>query len=260
VIEILDQLGNQISLKSPAKRIISLVPSQTELLHYFGLEEETIGITKFCIHPNEWFVSKNRVGGTKNLQIEAIRDLQPDLIIANKEENTQAEIEELQKEFNVYISDIITMTDAYQMIEHVGCLCGKEQQAVDLIDEIQESFEDFKQVSGKVAYFIWRDPFMVCGQSNFINEVISFAGFENVIDLPRYVELSSAELSKLDLDYIFLSSEPYPFKEEHINEFKELSKAKIVLVDGEMFSWYGSRMLKLRKYLDQLKSIIDCSV
>jgi ABC-type Fe3+-hydroxamate transport system substrate-binding protein len=256
VIEILDQLGNQISLKSPAKRIISLVPSQTELLHYFGLEDETAGITKFCIHPNEWFTSKKRVGGTKNLRIDVIRGLQPDLIIANKEENTQAEIEALQKEFNVYISDIITITDAYQMIEHVGCLCGKEQQAVDLIDNIQESFEDFKQASGKVAYFIWKDPFMVCGHSNFINEVISFAGFENVIASPRYIELSSSQLSELDVDYIFLSSEPYPFKEEHINEFKKLTNAKIVLVDGEMFSWYGSRMLKLRNYLDQLKVAI----
>ena len=252
MVELKDQLNNQITLDAPAKCIISLVPSQTELLHYFGLEDETIGITKFCIHPNSWFQAKKRVGGTKNLHIDEIRALNPDLIIANKEENTQTEIELLQKEFNVYISDIITLQDAYQMIQDVGMLCGKEQVAVDLIDSIQESFEGFKRASGQIAYFIWRDPYMVCGQANFINEVIKLAGFQNVISEDRYVELTAEQISSLELDYIFLSSEPFPFKEKHIEAFRKLSKAKVVLVDGEMFSWYGSRMLELRSYLDKL--------
>jgi ABC-type Fe3+-hydroxamate transport system substrate-binding protein len=252
VIERRDQLNFLVKLQEPAKRIISLVPSQTELLHHFGLEEETIGITKFCIHPKEWHLTKKRVGGTKNLNLDAIRELCPDLIIANKEENTKEEIEILQEEFNVYISDIETIAQSYKMIEDVGCLCGKEQLAADLIDDIQESFEGFQKGSGNVAYFIWKDPYMVCGQSNFINEVIGLAGFDNVIQEDRYVELSSNHIEHLAVNYIFLSSEPFPFKKDHFEEFSKLSHAKIVLVDGEMFSWYGSRMLKLRKYLDDL--------
>lgn len=252
MISLSDQLNRKIELDSPAKRIVSLVPSQTELLHYFGLEQEVVGITKFCIHPDDWFQSKTRVGGTKNLKLDVIDELKPDLIIANKEENTQSDIEQLASKYPVYISDVNTIPDAYQMIRDLGILAGKEQSAVDLIDDIQEDQMAIKPMSGTVLYFIWREPYMVCGTSNYINSVIEKLGLKNLIEEPRYVEISKEQIKALDPDYIFLSSEPFPFKEEHVQELRSITSAEIKLVDGEIFSWYGSWMLKMSAYFGSL--------
>ena len=252
MISVNDQVGNVIELNEAPKRIVSLVPSQTELLYYFGLEEETVGITKFCIHPAKWFQTKARIGGTKNLNLDKIRELNPQLIIANKEENTKEEIEILSKEFPVFISDVNSVQDAYEMIKGVGMLCGKEQLAVDLIDEIQEGFAEIKQVNKRVLYFIWKDPYMVCGSSNFIDAILKEIGLYNVVADPRYIEIAADKIKELQPDYIFLSTEPFPFKEEHISELEQLTEAEIKIVDGELFSWYGSRMLMMKDYFNRL--------
>lgn len=252
MIRLKDQLNRIVELDAPAKRIISLVPSQTELLYDLSLEDEVIGITKFCIHPDEWFRNKTRIGGTKSVDIAKIEALDPDLIIANKEENTPEDIEVLAGICPVYISDVITIQDALDMIKDVGKLCGREQKAVDLLDSIQEEFSQFPQYSGSVLYFIWRDPYMVCGTNNFIHSIIEKLGFENIIRDERYITLPKEQIPALDVDYVFLSTEPFPFKEEHIAELEKLTTAKIKIVDGEMFSWYGSRMLKMRKYFEKL--------
>jgi ABC-type Fe3+-hydroxamate transport system substrate-binding protein len=257
MISLVDQAGNRVTLDRPAQRIVSLVPSQTELLYYFGLETETIGITKFCIHPDEWFRSKQRVGGTKNLALDLIKELKPDLIIANKEENTKAEIEALQKDFQVYISDVNTIPEALGMIKDVGLLSGKEQRAVDLIDDVQEELAELNKVKGRVAYFIWKNPYMVVGQSNYINSIINEIGLINAVVSERYVEIDVKELAVLNLDYIFLSTEPYPFKEEDKIELEKRLGIKVVIVDGEMFSWYGSRMLLMKDYFNQLTDSIE---
>src|ERR1700741_3198050 len=107
----IDQTGRKISIPQIPQRIISLVPSQTELLFDLGLDKEVVGITKFCVHPPEWFQTKTRVGGTKQLKIDLIKQLQPDLIIANKEENVKEQIEELEKHFPVWISDVNNLED-----------------------------------------------------------------------------------------------------------------------------------------------------
>lgn len=252
MIEVIDQVGNTVSLESAPKRIVSLVPSQTELLHYFGLENETVGITKFCIHPNNWFQTKERVGGTKNLNLDKIRKLQPDLIIANKEENTKEEIEQLSAEFTIYISDINTIQEAYDMIKGVGMLCDRQQMAVDLIDEIQEGFAEIKQVAKRVLYFIWKDPYMVCGSNNFIDAVLKEIGLYNVISDPRYIELTTTQIKELQPDVILLSTEPYPFKPEDVEIIQTITDAEVKIVDGELFSWYGSRMLLMKDYFNQL--------
>ncbi|MBD3637692.1 MAG: ABC transporter substrate-binding protein [Crocinitomicaceae bacterium] len=252
MISLKDQLGNLVQLNAPAQRIVSLVPSQTELLQHYGLENETVGITKFCVHPREWFKNKERIGGTKNVDIEKVKKLNPDLIIGNKEENTPDDIHALQKDFPVYISDIVTFDDAFQMMKDVGILCGKEQVAVDLIDAIREDVEDFPKFSGTVLYAIWKDPYMVCGTHNFIHSVLEKIGLTNLIKEPRYVEITKEEIIALNPDYLLLSSEPYPFSTKNILEFRTLEDTRIFLVDGEIFSWYGSRMLKMKDYFKEL--------
>lgn len=251
-----DQLGQHIELTQIPKRIISLVPSQSELLWDLGLRDELIGITKFCIHPNEMFKLKSRVGGTKILDIHKIRSLKPDLIIGNKEENEYAQIKELQNEFPVWMSDIYNLNDAYKMISDIGDLVNKKSEAIGLVYDIQKSFSVIKKYNKTVLYLIWKNPFMAAGNSTFIGDVLNQMGLINSLknsDL-RYPELTMDEIKNLNPDLIFLSSEPFPFKEIHINELKQLvPNATVKLVDGELFSWYGSRLLKSVEYLNNLE-------
>ena len=253
---IYDMLGRELQFSEAPKRIVSLVPSQTELLYDLGLGEEVVGITKFCVHPESWFRNKERVGGTKKLHLDKIRELKPDLIIANKEENEQAQIEELSKEFPVWISDINNLPHALQMIQVVGQLTDKEQEANLLVDEIVQGFNDLHKANTlkRVAYFIWRDPWMSIGNDTFIHSMIQTMGWQNVLaSEARYPEITLEQFKEYKPDAILLSSEPFPFKEQHIDEVKAvLPDVEVLLVDGEMFSWYGSRLKKAVAYLQQL--------
>lgn len=236
-------------------KIISLVPSITELLFTLGLNEEVAGITKFCVHPEIWFRNKPRVGGTKNINPHKIRALNPDLIIANKEENVKEQIEELARDFKIILTDVNNYDEALQMIHHIGVATGKEKEAEQLVNNIQKKFSSFQiKTNYKAAYFIWQKPWMVAGGDTFINSMMQRAGFENVfINKPRYPETTIEELNSLQPEYILLSSEPYPFQQKHVVELKHyLPHSNIILVDGEMFSWYGSRMLKAAGYFNNL--------
>ncbi len=256
-----DQLNRKIELTTSPKRIISLVPSQTELLFDLGLRDEVVGITKFCIHPNEWYKTKTRVGGTKKINFDIIKQLQPDLIIGNKEENEQTFIQELMQRYTVWMSDIYNLKDAYDMITRIGSLVGKQQEAINLKLTIESKFNalNFERSAlkpqAKVAYFIWNKPYMVAGNNTFINEMLAICGFANVFvnKEGRYPEISNEELKAAGPDVILLSSEPFPFAEKHIQQFKDICpNAKILIVDGEMFSWYGSRLLKAPEYFLEL--------
>lgn len=258
-----DQLNRSIEISYPPKRIISLVPSQTELLFDLGLDQEIVGLTRFCIHPIEKFAVRTKVGGTKKLNIDLIRSLKPDLIIGNKEENEQGQIEELMTEFPVWMSDIYTLEDAKQTITQIGELVERQPEAAYLNFLINAGFVDLQTlalqqgIDKRVAYLIWREPYMLAGKDTFIDDVLTINGLRNVISLPRYPELDLAELKNLKPDLIFLSSEPYPFKEKHMDEIRDaVPTAKVMLVDGEMFSWYGSRLVKAVQYLFQLQKEI----
>lgn len=248
-----DQTSYQISLNKTPKRIVSLVPSQTELLHYLGLENEVVGITKFCIHPKEWFDCKQRVGGTKKLNIDKIRELQPDLILGNKEENTKEDIELLRKEFPVWLSDIDDLDAAINMIDQFGVLTNTISRAQQLIHKIFLEQSDSPKTNKSVLYFIWNEPMMTAGKNTFIDAMLSEAGFDNILSVDRYPALTEQEVNELKPDYIFLSSEPFPFKESHKEVYqKQFPNSKVLLVDGELFSWYGNRLLKSFDYFREL--------
>lgn len=261
-MKIIDQLGNTITFSDFPKKIISIVPSQTELLFDLGLDEEIIGITDFCIHPKDWHETKTKIGGTKKINIEKIKELKPDIIIGNKEENERTDIEELMKYFPVWMSDIKNLEDAFLMIESIGKISGKENNALAIQNDIKEQFAHFKLAlknismpNKRIAYFIWRKPFIVAGSNTFINHLLTTCGFENVFTKinSRYPEITFKEIQKGNPEIIFLSSEPYPFSKKHIEEFQQLCPhAKIVLVNGEMFSWYGSRLLYAPAYFERL--------
>ena len=240
-------------------RIISLVPSQTELLYDLGLGEDVVGITKFCIHPEKWFRTKTRVGGTKSVKMEIIHQLQPNLIIANKEENTKEQIDELGNNYRVCITDIKTLNDALTMIKDIGELVGRTGQSTLIRSKIEQRFAELSELQTtnykpQTAYLIWRNPYMAAGGDTFINDMMRYCGFENVFkDTGRYPEITIEELRKKNCELLLLSSEPFPFKEKHIEELQQqLSGTKIILVDGEMFSWYGSRLLYAADYFREL--------
>ncbi len=257
-----DQLGRQIEISEKPQRIISLVPSQTELLAGLGLENELVGITKFCIHPKAVYESKTKIGGTKNFNFERIDVLQPDLIIANKEENYQEGITQLAQKYPVWISDINNLDNALQMIQLLGQVNQCQEKANRMAQEIATRFEDFTAWKQyflpkpiRVAYFIWRKPYMVASNGTFIDEMLKIAGYENVFGhLSRYPEISPEMLQEANPDWIFLSSEPYPFKaDKHFKEFASICpQAGTKIIDGELFSWYGSRLLYSPTYFQQL--------
>ena len=257
-----DQLNRRIRLDRLPQRIVSLVPSQTELLADLGLGNEVVGITKFCIHPDHWFRSKTRVGGTKDVHPDRIAGLQPDLIIANKEENIKEQIESLSTNYPIWISDVNDLGSALQMIQGLGELTGTVQEALRISSQIQLSFTSFPPVGSaiRVAYLIWKDPYMTVGSDTFIHDMLTRCGYTNVFaDSVRYPVVSVEELKSRQCDLIFLSSEPYPFREKDAMELQAaLGNSRIRMVDGEFFSWYGSRLLQAADYFKSL--IAECSV
>lgn len=258
---LIDQLGTQHTFDTTPKRIISLVPSQTELLYDLGLEESIVGITKFCVYPFHFKSTKIIIGGTKKVNFEKIRLLQPDIIIANKEENTKEITIELSKICPVWVTDIITLNDNLKMIEDFGVLFNKKNEAQKWVDKINFAHHDFLQFIKEkevrnVVYFIWANPYMVAGDNTFINEMLMLNNFKNCYEnsVERYPEIIIQKMRiQNNPDLILLSSEPFPFSDEHAIELgKWLPHATTIFVDGEMFSWYGTRIVKAFDYFKKL--------
>lgn len=260
----IDQLNRTVPIKGAPKRIVSLVPSQTELLFDLGLEDRIVGITKFCVHPLHFKQTKTIVGGTKNIKLEKLKALQPDIILCNKEENTKEMVLQCEQIAPTHVSDIYTLADALTLIQQYGELFSCRTNAQALIQKIEFKRNDFElfmqnRPTKKVAYFIWRKPWMVAASQTFINYLLQLNKFENIYaNKERYPEI---ELKKIrlegDPELVLLSSEPYPFKEKHAFEIGRCTHhAKTVFVDGEMFSWYGSRLAKAFDYFKKLQQRI----
>ena len=259
-LTVTDQMGRRVAVPFPPRRIVSLVPSQTELLFDLGLSEKVVGVTKFCIHPAEARTKATVIGGTKNFDFEKIGALKPDLIIGNKEENYQFGIEQLSANYPVWLSDISNLTEALDMIKRVGFIAGAKEKAEAMAAEIEASFAALATPAAdeaivSAAYFIWRKPYMVAATGTFIDDMLHRAGFANVFaGQARYPEITAEQLAAAAPQRILLSSEPYPFNEKHLAEFQAICPAaKIEIVDGELFSWYGSRLLKSAIYFRQLR-------
>ncbi|WP_412069715.1 helical backbone metal receptor [Rubrivirga sp. IMCC43871] len=234
------------ALPAPPRRIVSLVPSQTELLAALGLDAEVVGLTRFCVHPAGWKARKTIVGGTKETEPARVLALDPDLVIANREENDREPIEALAAAVPVHVTDVATVGGALAMIREVGALVGRGPEAEALAAEIGRRFDALPTFAPlRALYLIWRDPWMTVGDDTFISDVMARAGLINVVgDRARYPTLAAGEIAALAPDVVLLSSEPFPFAETHMAEVEALAPdAQVALVDGEAFSWYGSRLL-----------------
>ena len=258
-MEYRDQLDRLLQFSTVPKRIVSLVPSQTELLVDLGLRDAIVGLTKFCVHPNGLIKEKTVVGGTKQVNVDRIKALQPDIILCNKEENTEQMVKDMEAIAPVHVSDIKNIEDTLSLIRMYGDIFKTEEDAHNLVSQIQKKHIAFSKSIDtavpckKVAYFIWKDPWMVAGHDTFIDYLLTECGFENTFKNSegRYPEVQLEQLQ--DVDYVFLSSEPFPFADKHIKELAEQTRAKIILVNGEYFSWYGSRLLGAFDYFSDLR-------
>ncbi len=252
-----DARGRTIRLVAPPRRIVSLVPSLTELLAALGLDSAVVGLTRFCVRPPDWKRRKTIVGGTKQINFERLLHLQPDLVLANLEENTREIVETLDPHVPVFVTHVRTLDDALQMIHQLGHLTGTESKAAPLATTIAERFAALPSFpSVRTLYLIWRNPYMSVGSDTFIHDMLQHGGFENVCaHQTRYPVLQPESIRELQPEVVLLSSEPYPFKEAHIEELRPLCPgATFLLVDGQPFSWYGARLLETPAYLQHLRT------
>ena len=249
-MQVHDHLGRAVSYPFPPKRLISLCPAITETLFALGLKQEVVGRTQYCIFPANEVASIPTVGGTKQIQLEKIQELQADLIICEKEENTKEMVEQLAAHFPVYVAQVESVDDAYRMIRDLGVVVNRLHEANMLEEQIAQAFRALPTYTGRVAYMMWRKPYMVVGAPTYIDSVLTTLGFTNPLTQGegRYPTVTVDDLQQAQLDYLLLSSEPFPFSEKHVKELAvHLPNTQIVLVDGEMF-WYGPRMQQAAQY------------
>ena len=251
---LLDDLNREVELVNNPQRIISLVPSITELLFDLGLAEQIVGRTDFCIYPRNKVDKVKKIGGTKDFCLDEIRELKPDLIIAVKEENSKELVTEIAIEFPTVVFDIVDIKSAIRMINIIGEITSKQQFSKNIIIEINERMAllEEKSIETKTAcYLIWHKPMMSINKQTFISEMMNIAGFRNKFDSKKdyYPIIDKEDLESKPPEYILLSSEPFPFNQKHQQNYQEqYPNSKVVLVSGEMFSWYGSRMIKALDY------------
>ena len=255
-----DALGRRVTLAAPPRRIVSLVPSQTELLADLGLDAEVVGLTRFCVRPDGWKARKAVVGGTKTVDPAKVAALAPDLVIANKEENVREQVEAVAERAPVWVTDVANVADALAMTRDLGALTGRASRAEALAAEVDAAFAALPAwPPARALYLIWRDPWMSAGRDTIIHDVMGRAGLANVLaDRDRYPALTDAEVTALAPDVVLLSSEPYPFADKHVAEVQALApRARVVLADGEAFSWYGSRLLRTPDVLRRLRADLE---
>ncbi len=257
MVTINDATGRQLEFSRPPKRIISLVPSLTELLFHLKLDDEIFGVTNYCIHPSSKYSQKTKIGDPRDINMALIKAMEPDLILASKEENPREDIEFMMGEFKVFVSDIRTFEGAMCLIYEVGKIVDRKKDAKRLIKKLQVAYKPFPLLDKEIpiAYLIWNNPFMTINNNTFLHSMLEKVGFRNVFadEEERYPTVTHEQILKMKPRYIFLSTEPYPFTESIMQELQPIFEgAQLKIVDGEMFAWYGYRMLRAAGYFQEL--------
>lgn len=257
-----DHLGRQVDLPKVAQRIVSLCPSITETLFHLGVGERIVGRTRFCVRPPEVVHHARVVGGTKQVDVGRVRALCPDLVIAQKEENTREVVEALAQFVPVFVGDVETWDDGLRLIDDLGTVTGSVPAALRLERAVREAFVNVPRADGvRVAWLIWRNPWMAAGAGTYLDDLLQRAGFVNIcarVGESRYPQTTPEELRERGVQVVFLSSEPYPFKESHARELgAQLAGAHVhvLCADGEL-SWYGAGMVRAASELTRLARIV----
>ncbi len=266
MIECIDDLNRSLKLQRPAQRIVSLVPSITETLFAFGAGERVAGITDYCVHPADQVAGKPHVGGTKNVRIKDILVLDPDLVIANAEENRRHHVQELEEAgIPVFVTFPKTVDGCVKMMRDVALLAGTGPAAEPLVEAIQAERRRIRLHPGKTACRVlcpvWKDPYMSINRDTFVDSVIRESGGDNVFasHADRYPKFTLEEVLARRPDTIILPTEPYRFTPDDFADFERLGSAvpaienrRIHIVEGELLSWYGPRVARALRELSAL--------
>ncbi len=251
-----DARDQKVSLPQPPQRIVSLVPSTTESLFALGAGPRVVGVTRFCVHPADQLAGLVRVGGTKQVELDRIEALQPDLVLGNAEENTREIFDAVGARWPLFVAFPRTVDQALDDLLDLGRMLDLEDRAEAAVAGIRAARVAPPPVRRRAVYLIWRDPWMAVSPDTFIAALLAEAGID-IIPLgdQRYPTVTPGQLAALDPDLVLLSSEPFPFKQRHADELAELSGLppdRLRLVDGELCSWHGTRLRAAFPYLAEL--------
>jgi ABC-type Fe3+-hydroxamate transport system substrate-binding protein len=267
-LTVVDAWGRSLTVTERPERIVSLVPSLTEALFAFGLEQEIVGVTRFCVEPRRGVADKTKVGGTKALDVAKIKALEPDLVIASAEENGPEDVTQLiDHGCPVFVTLATSVESAIDLLRQLATITGTTAAARPIIQEAKEAlaFAVAAGASGeRVRVFcpIWRNPYMTCGRATYVDDVITVCGGRNVFGerQERYPQLELGEMAALDPQVILLPSEPYRFTKRHKADFRAFAdvtavkNGHIFLIDGRMLTWYGPR---IARSLSEVKRLLD---
>ena len=241
---IIDGLGKKVEINGEPKRIVSLVPSLTLTLADMGLGNRLVGITRFCKYPREMIEQITKIGGPKNIDIDKILGLNPDMVFAVKEENEKEQVLKLSRHVPVVVFDICNSDDAFEMMQTIGTIFNSEDKASQMVRQVKKAIDNFplKGNRAKTVYLIWKKPWMAAGNETYIGSMLKIAGFDNLV-AGRYPQTDRKQMEKADV--ILLATEPYHFKESDRKELQQIFPDKrIEIVNGELFTWYGTYLLK----------------
>jgi len=262
----IDASGVPVDLAPSPRRIVSLVPSITETLCALGLADALIGITVYCVEPREIVGGKTRIGGEKNPDLEKIRGLAPDLVVANVEENLREHVDTLRSwSIPVWVTYPRTVVEGIQLIAELGDVTGTEARASELLGEIEPLYARVAGAADRrravdVFYPIWRGPYMTINRDTYIHDMLRVCGARNVFgDRPeRYPTVTLDEVAAQRPAVILLPDEPFRFRRAHLADFESYAEVpavrdgRIHLVDGKPFSWHGPRIAQALRTLPAL--------
>ena len=261
-----DASGVALALSAAPRRIVSLIPSTTELLCALGLAEALVGVTVYCVEPRDVVRGKTRVGGEKDPDLAAIRSLAPDLVIANVEENRREDVDALRAVgIPVWVTYPRTVAEGLAMIRDLGEVTGARDRARALLDTLEPLYAQARARAAarppvSVFYPIWREPWMTVGADTYVHDLLATCGGANVFaDRVRYPTITLDEMAARGPEVIFLPDEPFRFRRAHLRDFDAypavpaVRNGRMHLVDGKPFSWHGPRLAEaLRKLPDLL--------
>ena len=256
-----DAVGTLHDRYPEGARIVSLVPSITELLCDLGLTDCLVGRTGFCIHPRTVTRSIPKVGGTKDVKLDAVRALAPTHLIVNIDENRRETVEALaQCVPNIVVTHPSSPEDNLQLYRLLGGIFGCDEATDRLCDQLSRTLQEARTAAiahrpESVLYVIWRDPWMTVSRNTYIAAMLAVVGWEAIgVEAPeRYPVFDWDEIRAKQPARVFLSSEPYSFRERHLDEVRQYVNCPVSLIDGEMVSWYGSRAIAGLTYLAGLR-------
>lgn len=261
-----DALGRTLEVKSPPRRIVSLVPSLTEALFVLGVGEAVVGVSDFCVEPREAVAAKTKVGGTKALDVARVLSLRPDLVVASAEENRREDIRALvQAGLPVFVTLPTTVAGAIDLLEQLAGMTGAVEAGARVVAEARETLagvEAANEGRQPVRTFcpIWRNPWMTIGPDTYMHDFVTVCGGDNVFGLrhERYPRVQLSEMAERDPEVVLLPDEPYRFEFKHVSEisaFREVSAVRdgrIYLLEGKHLCWYGPRIAGSLRYVSGL--------